>query len=242
MPFTSSKRFFVYTDSSTLPAVSTPTGPDGPLSMDHVEAAVGSILDQVGPGHTIVVRSTLPMLGPDRLVALRRSRGGTASIVTNPEFMREGSGLLDFEQPGRVVFGFLEPSDEPAARAALALYAGIDVPTVVADARSVALIKLATNVFLATKIAYADELARLSDAFGANVAVVADALGMDPRIGRAFLTAGPGFGGSCLPEQAVALAEIAAAAGVPTPLIASVAVVAPEKWPPLPTLTPLVCH
>ncbi len=214
----------VPTDASfSLVAVSTPTGPDGPLSMVHVEAAVASLLDQVGPEHTIVVRSTLPMVGPDRLVALRRERGGTASIVTNPEFMREGSGLLDFEQPGRVVFGFLEQRDEPAAEAALALYAGIDAPAVVADARSVALIKLATNVFLATKIAYANELARLADVFGANVAVVADALGMDPRIGRAFLTAGPGFGGSCLPEQAVALAEIAAATGVPTPLIASVA-------------------
>lgn len=207
----------------SLVAVSTPTGPDGPLSMAHVEAAVGSILDQVGPEHTIVVRSTLPMVGPDRLVALRRARDGTASIVTNPEFMREGSGLLDFEQPGRVVTGWLEPRDEPAARAALSLYAGISAPTVVADARSVALIKLATNVFLATKIAYADELARLADAFGANVAVVADALGLDPRIGRAFLTAGPGFGGSCLPEQAVALAAIAVAAGIRTPLIASVA-------------------
>jgi UDPglucose 6-dehydrogenase len=207
----------------SLVAVSTPTGPDGPLSMSHVEAAVGSILDQVGADHTIVVRSTLPMLGPDRLVALRSARAGSASIVTNPEFMREGSGLLDFEQPGRVIFGYLEPRDEPAARAALTLYAGIAAPVVVADARSVALIKLATNVFLATKIAYADELARLADAFGANVAVVADALGLDPRIGRSFLTAGPGFGGSCLPEQAVALAEIAAAAGIPTPLIASVA-------------------
>lgn len=207
----------------SLVAVSTPTGPDGPLSMTHVEAAVTSVLGQVGSQHTIVVRSTLPMVGPDRLVALRAARGGTASIVTNPEFMREGSGLLDFEQPGRVVMGWLEARDEPAARAALSLYAGIDAPAVVADARSVALIKLATNVFLATKIAYADELARLADAFGANVAVVADVLGLDPRIGRSFLTAGPGFGGSCLPEQAVALAEIAAAAGIATPLIASVA-------------------
>jgi UDPglucose 6-dehydrogenase len=215
----------VPTDASvSLVAVSTPTDADGrPLSTAYVESAVGSILAQVGADHTIVVRSTLPLAGPDRLAALRRERGGKANLVTNPEFMREGSGLLDFEQPGRIVTGFIEPSDEPAARAALELYRGLNVPTVVGDARSVALIKLATNVFLATKIAFADELARLADHFGANVSTVADALGLDPRIGRAFLTAGPGFGGSCLPEQAVALAQIAAEAGVPVPLIASVA-------------------
>ena len=103
-------------------------------------------------------------------------------------------------------------------------HSGIDAPTLIADARSVALVKLASNVFLAMKVAYANELARLADAFGADAPLVADGLGLDARIGRAFLDAGPGFGGSCLPEQAVALAGIAAAAGVASPLIDSVAI------------------
>lgn len=207
----------------SLVAVGTPLGPDGELAMEHVEDAVSRLLAQAGPDHVIVVRSTLPMSGPGTLAALRADRTDAPSIVTNPEFMREGSALRDFERPGRVVTGWLEERDKRAADDALGLYAGIDAPTLVADARSVALIKLASNVFLAMKIAYANELARLSDAFGADASTVADGLGLDGRIGRAFLTAGPGFGGSCLPEQAVALAEIAGEAGVRAPLIDAVA-------------------
>lgn len=207
----------------SLVAVGTPLGPDGPLDTGHVADAVARLLEETGPDHVIVVRSTLPMSGPAALAALRADRPDAAAIVTNPEFMREGSALLDFERPGRVITGWLEPRDQGAAEAALGLYAGIDAPTLVADARSVALIKLASNVFLAMKIAYANELARLGDAFGADAAVVADGIGLDGRIGRAFLTAGPGFGGSCLPEQAVALAAMAGEADVPAPLIGSVA-------------------
>lgn len=204
-------------------AVGTPRGPDGPLALDHVEAAVRSLLDQTGPEHTIVIRSTLPLSGPATLAALRADRSATASIVTNPEFMREGSALRDFERPGRIVAGWLEERDRAAADRLLELYAAIDAPTLVADARSVALIKLASNVFLAMKVAYGNELARLCDAFGADAPTVADGLGMDERIGRAFLDSGPGFGGSCLPEQAVALAAIAGGASVPAPLIDAVA-------------------
>jgi len=205
-------------------AVGTPLGPDGPLALDHVEQAVGALLDVTGPDHVIVVRSTLPMSGPDTLLQLRAARPGTASIVTNPEFMREGTALRDFEKPGRIVTGWLEERDRPAAERVLELYAGVDAPTLVADVRSVALIKLASNVFLAMKIGYANELARLSDAFGATASVVADGLGLDERIGRSFLDAGPGFGGSCLPEQAVALGAIADGARVPAPLIKAVSV------------------
>jgi UDPglucose 6-dehydrogenase len=186
--------------------------------------AVVELLEHVAPDHVIVIRSTLPMSGPAELVALRSSRGGSASIVTNPEFMREGSALRDFERPGRIVAGWLEERDRAAAERVLQLYAAIDAPTLVADAPSVALIKLASNVFLAMKIAYANELARLCDAFGATAPLVSDGLGLDERIGRSFLDAGPGFGGSCLPEQAVALASIAAIAGVSSPLIDAVAI------------------
>jgi len=209
--------------SYSFVAVGTPLGPDGPLALDHVEQVVAGLLEVTGPEHVIVVRSTLPMAGPAALIALRAARRGEASVVTNPEFMREGTALRDFEKPGRIVAGWLEERDRGAAERVLGLYAGIDAPTLVADARSVALIKLASNVFLAMKIAYANELARLSDAFGATASVVSDGLGLDERIGRAFLDAGPGFGGSCLPEQAVALAAIADGAAVPAPLIKAVA-------------------
>ena len=205
-------------------AVGTPTGPEGPLAMDFVRSAVTPLLDVTGPDHVIVVRSTLPMSGPAELLAMRREHDGQAAIVTNPEFLREGSALRDFAQPGRIVAGWLEERDREAATEVLGLYAGIDAPTLVADARSVALIKLGSNVFLGMKVAYANALARLCDAFGADAPTVADGLGLDGRIGRAFLDAGPGFGGSCLPEQADALSRIAAGAGVPAPLIDAVAV------------------
>jgi UDPglucose 6-dehydrogenase len=206
----------------SIVTVSTPTGPDGPLSTANVERVVAGLLETTDAGHTIVVRSTLPIDGPARLLALRDGAGGTAAIVTNPEFMREGSALRDFDRPDRLVVGWIERRDEPAARAVLGLYAGIDAPTLVADARSVALVKLATNVFLAAKVAYANELARICDVVGADVDTVADGIGLDPRIGRAFLTAGPGYGGSCLPEQAIALSLITAARDIPTPLITAV--------------------
>jgi UDPglucose 6-dehydrogenase len=200
-------------------AVSTPPGPDGALSTAHVRAAVGDLLANTGPDHTIVIRSTLPLGGPAELIALRGDRADAPAIVTNPEFMREGSGIADFLKPDRVVAGWLEARDRGAAESVLQLYEGVDAPRLVADAASAALIKLASNVFLATKIAFANELARVVEAYGGDVRIVADGIGMDARIGRGALNAGPGFGGSCLPEQAIALAELAAARSVPTPLV-----------------------
>jgi UDPglucose 6-dehydrogenase len=206
----------------SIVTVSTPTGPDGPLSTANVESVVARLLEATGSDHTIVVRSTLPVDGPARLLALRAGRADRSAIVTNPEFMREGSALRDFDRPDRLVVGWLEERDQAPAAAVLRLYDGIEAKTLVADARSVALVKLATNVFLATKVAYANELARICDVVGADVDTVADGIGLDPRIGRAFLTAGPGYGGSCLPEQAIALSLITAAREIPTPLIAAV--------------------
>ena len=206
--------------TTSIVAVSTPEGPDGPLSMVHVLAATRDLLAAVGPDHAIVVRSTLPLDGPDRLVALRGS-GGPA-IATNPEFMREGSAIADFMAPDRIVAGWLEPRDQAAAETVVGLYQGIAAPRLVVDARSATLIKLASNVFLATKIAFANELARICEAYGGDVRLVADGIGMDDRIRRGALNAGPGFGGSCLPEQAVALSELAAARRVATPLIDAV--------------------
>jgi UDPglucose 6-dehydrogenase len=206
----------------SLVIVSTPTGPDGPLSMTNVEAAVAGLLTSVGTDHIIAVRSTLPIDGPDRLAALVGSSDDRPAIVTNPEFMREGSALADFRHPDRVIVGWLAERDRPAAEAVLALYETLGAPTMVADARSVALIKIASNVLLATKVAYANELARICDVVGANVDTVVDGVGMDVRLGRAFLNAGPGYGGSCLPEQAVALAVATDQHGVATPLIDAV--------------------
>jgi UDPglucose 6-dehydrogenase len=203
--------------------VGTPLRDDGLMDMANVERAVRALLDATSPEHVVVVRSTLMPSGPGALAELRGDPEIGPALVTNPEFLREGSALRDFERPGRIVAGWLADRDRAAAEAVVELYSGIDAPGFVADARSVAMIKIASNVFLAMKVAYANELARLCDAYGANAPVVADGIGLDDRIGRAFLDAGPGIGGSCLPEQAVAMDVIARTAGVPAPLIGSVA-------------------
>ncbi len=202
--------------------VSTPTGPDGPLSTVHVETAVERLLDSVEPGHTIVVRSTLPLDGPRRIAALAAGRPDRASIVTNPEFMREGQALEDFDRPNRVVTGWLERSDQAAAQAVLDLYTPLGAPSLVADARSVALIKLGSNVFLGMKISFANELARVADATGADIDEVIAGIGLDSRIGTAFMQPGPGVGGSCLPEQAVAIALETVALNVEAPLLSAI--------------------
>jgi UDPglucose 6-dehydrogenase len=206
----------------TFVCVNTPTGPDGPLSTAHVEAAIERLLTRVGPEHTIVVRSTLPLDGPARLTALASGFPDRASIVTNPEFMREGQALEDFDRPNRVVTGWLEPRDTPAAQAVLELYAPLGAPSLVADARSVALIKLGSNVYLGMKISFANELARVADATGADIGEVIAGIGLDGRIGTAFLQPGPGIGGSCLPEQAVAIALETVFLDVEAPLLSAV--------------------
>ena len=204
--------------------VSTPTGPDGPLSTVNVEVAVARLLRTASPDHVIVVRSTLPLDGPSRLAALASAAGSAQrpAIVTNPEFMREGQALEDFDRPNRVVAGWLEPRDQEAAQAVIDLYAPLGAPSLVADARSVALIKLGSNVFLGMKISFANELARVADATGADVESVIAGIGLDSRIGTAFLRPGPGIGGSCLPEQAVAIALETAALDVEAPLLSAI--------------------
>jgi UDPglucose 6-dehydrogenase len=206
----------------TFVCVNTPTGPDGPLSTTHVEAAIERLLRRVGPGHTIVVRSTLPLDGPARIAALASGHLVRPSIVTNPEFMREGQALEDFDRPNRVVTGWLEPRDAASAQAVLDLYAPLGAPSLVADARSVALIKLGSNVYLGMKISFANELARVADATGADIEEVIAGIGLDGRIGTAFMQPGPGVGGSCLPEQAVAIALETVALDVEAPLLSAV--------------------
>jgi UDPglucose 6-dehydrogenase len=219
-----------FTDRSDAPAVTeaaivcvpTPADDAGILSTATVESVVARLFANLPEATTIAVRSTLSLDGPARLAGIIGDRRGPA-VVVNPEFMREGRALEDSRRPSRVVVGWLRADDADTARQFAEVYAPFGAPTIVADAASVVLMKLASNVFLSAKIAFADELARLSDAIGADVGTVVDGLGLDPRIGRAFLDAGPGFGGSCLPEQAAAIAVESARRGVRTPLLDSIA-------------------
>lgn len=196
-----------------------------------VRRAVQDLASDPEAPRWIVVRSTL-LPGTARSIAADVQRIDPAvRLAMNPEFTREGSAVADFLRPDRVVVGIdpvaLEDGEAAADRSALLaelrhLYEPLEAPFVVADLTSAETIKVASNVFLAAKISYANELARLCAATGADIGAVVDGIGLDRRIGRNFLSPGPGYGGSCLPSQARALPAVAARFGVHTPLMAAI--------------------
>jgi UDPglucose 6-dehydrogenase len=170
----------------------------------------------------IVIRSTLL---PGTVVSLAAEVAAVDPAVEvgfNPEFTRESSAVHDFLHPDRIVIGVGAPGGSTLEDDLRRIYAPLEAPVLVADRTSAEMIKMASNVFLATKITFANELARLCEAIGADVGAVVDGLGFDKRIGRAFLSPGPGFGGSCLPSQARALPALAAQHGLADGLFAAV--------------------
>ena len=174
----------------------------------------------------IVVRSTL-LPGTARALAQDlRAVDPTVRIAHNPEFTREATAVADFLAPDRVIIGVDDVGSDPAADrlvdAVRRVYGPLAAPTLVTDLTSAETIKLASNVFLAAKITFANELSRLCAATGADVSAVVDGMGMDGRIVRNFLSPGPGFGGSCFPSQARALPELAREHGVRVPLMEAV--------------------
>lgn len=189
------------------------------------QAVLGLAGDPAAP-RGIVIRSTL-LPGTARAMAVEaEALDPRVRIAHNPEFTREATAVSDFLSPDRIVVGVDERrGDAAAASLAEALrrvYAPLEAPVLVTDLTSAETIKLASNVFLAAKITFANELARLCAATGADVAAVVDGMGMDARIGRSFLSPGPGFGGSCFPSQARALPELAHGHGVRVPLMDAV--------------------
>jgi UDPglucose 6-dehydrogenase len=199
----------------------------------NVRRAVLDIASDPRAPRWVVIRSTL-LPGTARSIATEVATvDAVARVALNPEFTREGSAVADFMAPDRVVIGIDHPAGDDATvvidpdgaalvAAIKSLYEPLRSPFVVADLTSAETIKVASNVFLAAKISYANELARLCAATGADVRAVVDGIGLDRRIGRDFLSPGPGYGGSCLPSQARALPAVAARHGVETPLMSAI--------------------
>ena len=207
---------------AVLIAVGTLTD-DGEWSSAQLEAAVQQVAaDPLAP-RTIVIRSTLVPGTMARLEELAREIDPAVELAYNPEFTREGSAVRDFITPDRTVVGLTRPAELSHAADVLArTYAPLNAPLVVTEAASAEMIKIGANAFLALKVGYANEMARLAAATGADVTKVLATIGLDHRIGRDFLAPGPGFGGSCLPSQARALPRVAADYGVDVPIIAAV--------------------
>ena len=196
-------------------AVGTPPKPDGSADLRYVEEVANSIAQYMDGPKLVITKSTVP-IGTGHMIEKiieSHNTGHKASIVSNPEFLREGSAIEDFMKPDRVVIG---ASDAEAAEMMKEIYAplhSLEIPFVVTNVESSELIKYAANGFLATKITFINEIAQLCEKVGANVHDVAIGMGLDTRIGPKFLQAGPGFGGSCFPKDTSALAQISRAHG-----------------------------
>jgi UDPglucose 6-dehydrogenase len=173
--------------------------------MTFVDAAVSSLLEHVRAGDIVVGKSTVPVGTAARLSALLQQHHPEAHLVWNPEFLREGHAVSDTLHPDRLVYGVKDGSEDHPAIAILdevyAVPISSGTPRLVADHPTAELVKTAANSFLATKISFINAMAELCEAAGADVTRLADAIGMDDRIGRKFLNAGIGFGGGCLPKD-----------------------------------------
>ncbi len=195
-------REFVYL------CVPTPQGDDGRADLSYVEAAAKEIAPHLDRGAIVVNKSTVPV-GSTLLVERAMGRPDV-HVVSNPEFLREGSAVGDFLNPDRVVIG---ADDRGAASRVAALYLGVRAPILITDPASAETCKYAANAFLATKISFANAVAAVCEAAGADVADVLMGIGYDSRIGHHFLKPGPGWGGSCFPKDTKAMIGIAADAG-----------------------------
>jgi UDPglucose 6-dehydrogenase len=171
----------------------------------YVEAATEALLDVLAPGDLVVGKSTVPVGTAARLAELVRGKAPGALLAWNPEFLREGFAVQDTLHPDRLVYGLPDGPDGDTARARLdEVYAeivGRGTPKVETDYATAEMVKTAANSFLATKISFINAMAELCEATGADVKLLADAIGYDDRIGRKFLNAGLGFGGGCLPKD-----------------------------------------
>lgn len=188
--------------------VPTPMGAGGAADLRAVEEVVTEIADRLVAGCAVVTKSTVPVGTTRRINALLGR--SDVPVVSNPEFLREGSAVDDFLGPDRIVVG----SDTPDAASAIAgLYADLGAPSVVTDAASAELVKYAANCFLAMKLSYVNSIAELCERLGADIESVTEGMGHDRRIGRSFLEPGPGWGGSCLPKDTSALLRMSESAG-----------------------------
>jgi UDPglucose 6-dehydrogenase len=193
-------------------AVGTPSRPDGKADLSFVETVAESIGDNLNDFKVIVTKSTVPVGTGQTVERIVRQRSGGRqefAVVSNPEFLREGSAIEDFLHPDRVVIGARDPRAVEVMKDIYAPLKVAGVPFVIANVESAEMIKYASNGFLATKISFINEVAELCEAAGADVEVVARGMGLDSRIGSKFLHTGPGFGGSCFPKDTRAVAEVA---------------------------------
>ncbi len=205
--------------------VPTPQGDDGSADLSYIEAAARQI-GPVLPYEAVVVNKSTVPVGSAKVVERVMGRPDV-KVVSNPEFLREGSAVQDFLKPDRIVVGC---DDQAAALKVSSLYDGISAPVIVTDPASAETIKYAANAFLATKLSFINAIAAICEGVGADVNDVVVGMGSDKRIGQDFLRPGPGWGGSCFPKDSRALLKIAREAGYHFDLLDGVIAINDEQF------------
>ena len=199
--------------------VDTPPLYSGDADLSRVWTVIDE-LPRVGDAPVLVMKSTVPVGTGEKVRSALDQRGLTqVGYVSNPEFTAEGRAVKDFMSPDRIVIGAFEPEDGDRVEA---LHADIDAPVVRADVNSAEMIKLASNAFLSTRISFVNEIANVCELVGADVQKVAEGMGLDHRLGKYFLRAGIGFGGSCFPKDVSALKQLAGNSGYHFQLLSAV--------------------
>lgn len=200
-------------------AVGTPEKEDGAADLTFIEQAVETIAQHIVSHTIIVTKSTVPIGTNDRLQAMFDGKDVPVNVVSNPEFLREGSGIYDTFHGERIVIG---SNHKEAKEKVEKIFQPLQIPIIHMSIRSAEMVKYASNTFLATKISFINEIAKLCEYTGANVEDVALGMGMDSRIGTPFLKAGIGFGGSCFPKDTKALENVASLYGYEFQILRSV--------------------
>ena len=228
LEFTTDLKKPVIEADAVFIAVGTPSRRgDGHADLSYVHAAAREIAGALAGFTVVVTKSTVPVGTSDDVERIIQEARPDAefAVVSNPEFLREGAAIQDFKHPDRIVIG----TDDPRARQVMAeLYRPLylnQAPILYTGRRTAELIKYAANAFLATKITFINEIADLCEQLGADVQEVARGIGLDNRIGSKFLHAGPGFGGSCLPKDILALVKTAQDQATPLRVVETVAAV-----------------
>jgi len=221
--FTTDYKKAIENASIAFIAVGTPSGVDGEADLQYVRSAAEGIADYANDSIIVVNKSTVPVGTGDWVTdVIKRRREGKAlkfSVVSNPEFLREGSAINDFMVPDRIVLG---STNREAAQQVAKLYETLRCSILVTDLRTAEMIKYASNAFLATKISFINEIANMCEELGADVREVALGMGQDKRVGSHFLDAGLGWGGSCFPKDVKALAHMAVLHGTHPQLLQAV--------------------
>jgi UDPglucose 6-dehydrogenase len=197
----------------------TPESPDGRADLSYVHGVVDELANEIGDDTLFVIKSTVP---PGTSASLRKrlaDLGSPAGVVSHPEFLREGKAVEDFMEPDRIVVGAYDETD---AEKVASLYRSLDTEVVITDPTSSEMIKYANNAYLAARLTFANALANVCEAVGADVVDVIRGIGLDHRIGPHFLQPGPGYGGSCFPKDTAALIAVAQDAGYDFQLLKSV--------------------